>query len=265
MSSLCDTTIEADPRHVQILLKELRLQEAKTVATPGVKCDTSDSEALNATEMSRYRSLVMRGCCLALDPPDIAHSCKELARNMSAPKQSDWNDLKRLCRYLKGVPRLVWRYNDQLEQYRFTMFTDSDDAGCAKTRKSTSAGAVMHGSHLIIFYSGPQHVFSLSSRESEFYAGIKAGSTLLGAISMALDLGELRKGVLTFDTTAAAMLSRKGHGRAKHTGRICGPNSVRMATCSRHGRQTLGRTIETLCAELTLFAVDWQHKLGLVV
>ena len=65
----------------------------------------------------------------------------------------DWNGLKRLCRYLKGVPRLVWRYHDQLEQDRFTMLTDSDDAGCAKTRKSTSAGpgALMHSSHLIIF------------------------------------------------------------------------------------------------------------------
>ena len=139
----------------------------------------------------------MRGCCLALDRPDIAHACKELARNMSAPKQSDWNGLKRLCRYLKGVPGLVWRYHDQLEQDRFTMLTDSDDAGCAKTRKSTSAGpgALMHSSHLIIFYSGTQHLISLSSRESEFYAGIKAGSTLLEAISMALDLGELRKGL----------------------------------------------------------------------
>ena len=91
----------------------------------------------------------------------------------------------------------MWRYHDQLEPDRFTMLTDSDDAGCAKTRKSTSAGpgALMHSSHLIIFYSGTQHLISLSSRESEFYAGIKAGSTLLEAISMALDLGELRKGL----------------------------------------------------------------------
>ena len=153
----------------------------------GIECNRNES----------LRSLVMRGCCLALDRPDIAHACKELARNMSAPKQWDWNGLKRLCRYLKGVPRLVWRYHDQGEQDRFTMLTDSDDAGCAKTRKSTSAGpgALMHSSHLIIFYSGTQHLISLSSRESEFYAGIKAGSTLLEAISMALDLGELRKGL----------------------------------------------------------------------
>lgn len=215
-----ETTIEADPRHVQILLRELNLENAKATATPGVRCDDTDSEPLTAAETSRYRSLVMRGCYLALDRPDIAYACKELARSMSSPKKCDWNGLKRLGRYLKGVPRLIWRYPDQIDQSRFTMFTDSDDAGCTKTRKSTSAGALMHGAHLIKFYSSTQHVLSLSSGESEFYAGIKAGSTLLGAMSMSLDLGEIRGGVLTFDATAAkAMLSRKGHGRAKHIDR----------------------------------------------
>ena len=100
------------------------------------------------------------------------------------------------------------------------MYTDSDDAGCTKTRKSTSCGALMHGSHLLKFYSSTQHVISLSSGESEFYAGVKAGSTLLGAMSMALDFGETKRGRLCFDATAAkAMLSRKGHGRAKRIDR----------------------------------------------
>ena len=61
----------------------------------------------------------------------------------------------------------------------------------------------MHGAHLIKFYLSTQHVFGIESRESEFYAGIRAGSTLPGAMSMALDLGEIKKGTLTFDAVAA--------------------------------------------------------------
>ena len=96
------------------------------------------------------------------------------------------------------------------------MYTDSDDAGCTKTRKSTSCGALMHGSHLLKFYSSTQHVISLSSGESEFYAGVKAGSTLLGAMSMALDFGETKRGRLCFDATAAkAMLSRERAWQSK--------------------------------------------------
>ena len=275
-----ETTIEADPRHVQILLKELNLENAKEVATPGVRCDETDSETLSAAEMSRYRSLVMRGCYLALDRPDVAYACKELARAMSSPRKCDWNGLKRLGRYLKGVPRLVWRYPEQIEQGHFTMFTDSDDAGCSRTRKSTSAGALMHGAHLIKFYSSTQHVISLSSGESEFYAGIKAGSTLLGAMSMSLDLGELRGGVLAFDATAAkAMLSRKGHGRAKHIDRSylwlqqrVHNGDLRLEKVGTKmngadlGTKHLDRNqIETLCNELNLHVAQGCHRLSLKV
>ena len=97
------------------------------------------------------------------------------------------------------------------------MYTDSDDAGCTVSRKSTSCGALMLGAHLIKFYSSTQHVISLSSGESEFHAGIKAGSVLLGAISVAADLGWTLSGYLTLDASAAkSMLSRRGHGKARH-------------------------------------------------
>jgi len=181
---------------------------------------------------------------------------------------------------LKGVPRLIWKYPDQVEQDSFTMFTDSDDAGCSKSRKSTSAGALLHGCHLIKFYSSTQHIISSSSGESEFYAGIKAGSTLLGAISMAMDLGEMRKGILTFDATAAkAMLSRKGHGRAKHIDRSflwlqqrvhSGDLQLEKIGTKKNGADLgtkhLDRTqMEALCSELSLEAAEGQHKLGLAV
>lgn len=275
-----ETTIEADPRHVQILLNELNLREAKETSTPGVRCENSDSKELNASESSRYRSLVMRGCYLSLDRPDIAYACKELARHMAHPRQCDWNGLKRLCRFLKGTPRLVWRYPEQVEQDKFTMFTDSDDAGCTASRKSTSAGALLHGAHLIKFYSSTQHIISLSSGESEFYAGIKAGSVLLGAMSMAMDLGEVRKGVLVFDATAAkAMLSRKGHGRAKHIDRSYlwlqqrvhnGDLQLEKVGTKKNGAD-LGtkhlerNQLEILCEEMNLTHAEGRHQLGLNV
>ena len=75
----------------------------------------------------------------------------------------------------------------------------------------------MHGSHLIKFFSGAQRAIALSFGESEYYAGLRAGSALLGCVSMAKDLGVDRAGTLAFDSSAAkAMLTRKGFGRAKH-------------------------------------------------
>ena len=88
------TTYEADPRHVQILVKELGLEEAKGVASPGVNRKDDESEPLSAQMCSQYRSLVMRANYLALDRPDIHYSAKELARKMSAPTTEDWASLK---------------------------------------------------------------------------------------------------------------------------------------------------------------------------
>ena len=213
-----ETTYESDPRHVQILVRELGLQDAKDVVTPGVtrKFDP-ESALLSVQEVSRYRSLVMRANYLSLDRPDVSYTAKELARKMSEPNQDDWVGLKRLVRFLHHRARLVWSFRQQPEPDSLRMFSDSDDGGCTRTRKSTSCGVLMHGDHLVKFYSSTQHVVALSSGESEFYAGICAGSALIGARSMAEDLGVSRFGTLLFDATAAkAMLTRKGFGRAKH-------------------------------------------------
>jgi hypothetical protein len=212
-----ETTYEADPRHVQILVKELGLTDAKTVTCPGVNKKEDETAALDPAMSSRYRSLVMRANYLALDRPDISFSAKELARRMSTPTQDVWANLKRLVRYLKGRPRLVWVYKQQDEPDEPRMFSDSDDGGCSRSRKSTSSGTLMHGSHLLKAYSSTQHGVSLSSGESEFYAGVCAGAALIGARSMAEDLGCSKSGTLLFDATAAkAMLTRRGFGRAKH-------------------------------------------------
>ena len=229
-----ETTYEADPRHVQILIRALNLENAKAVATPGVSRNSDKGAELTGEQLKHYRSLCMRCNYLALDRPDISFASKELARGMSKPCDGDWEGLKRLTRYLVGHPRLLWVYRNQLEPLEFVMYSDSDDGGCVTTRKSTSAGALMHGSHLIKFYSGTQHTIALSSGESEYYAGLRAGSTLLGCVSMAKDLGIERTAVLAFDSSAAkAMLTRKGFGRdvqSTFIDRFCGFSSVYRKT-----------------------------------
>ena len=175
---------------------------------------------LSEADVKRYRGLAMRINYLALDRPDVAYSSKELARGMQSPNVGHWSGLKRIARYLLGCPRMVWRYDDQDECGTLTMYTDSDDAGCLRTRKSTSCGALMHGRHLLKFYSSTQHVVSLSSGESEFYAGIKAGSTLLGTLAIMKDFSFSFEGHLVFDASAAkSLMSRRRHGRAKHIDR----------------------------------------------
>ena len=66
---------------------------------------------MNEAMQRSYRSITMRAAFLAQDRPDIAEATKSLARHMKAPNEAAWADLKRLGRYLRGKPRLVYEYH----------------------------------------------------------------------------------------------------------------------------------------------------------
>ena len=174
-------------------------------------------EPLEAGEATRYRALVARLNYLALDRPDIQFGVKEAAKRMSAPRAPDMKLLKRLGRYLKGVPRavLVFVWQDAPEE--LATYVDSDWAGDRGSRKSTSGGMVFRGHHLIKSWSTSQQVIALSSGEAELYVLTKGAAQALGTVSMARDMGEEVKAVVYSDSSAAlAMSQRVGLGKVRH-------------------------------------------------
>ena len=86
-------TYEADPRHVEIRLKQLKMEDAKPVTTPGTKEEGRTSEdsgeRLSDKETIEVRALVARCNYLAPDRPDIAFAVKEFARAMANPTRGD--------------------------------------------------------------------------------------------------------------------------------------------------------------------------------
>ena len=146
-------TYEADPRHAEAIVRDLGLENAKSVSTPAEKKKNSEVEAMlklqpmHEGKQREYRSLTMRAAFLAQDRPDIAEATKSLARNMKAPTDASWSDLKRLGRYLLGKKRLVYEYWPQRFQKEIVVYCDSDHAGCLITRRSTTGLVTMLGGH----------------------------------------------------------------------------------------------------------------------
>ncbi|CAE7240586.1 unnamed protein product [Symbiodinium natans] len=188
-------TYEADPRHVEALVRELGLEKAKAVRTPAEKkkqgevMKTLEMPPMNDAMQRSYRSITMRAAFLAQDRPDIAEATKSLARHMKAPHEAAWSDLKRLGRYLSGKPRLVYEYHPQRFQKDLTVYCDSDHAGCLIARRSTTGIVTMYGSHCIKHSSNVQTTVSLSSGESEFYAIVKASAVGLSQQALLHDWG----------------------------------------------------------------------------
>ena len=268
--------LEADPRHVELVIRELGLEGAKASPVPGAKDNTSrnggmkrakvdelrravdrrnrESDAqsidnvqdakdsagdevwigecgdgdkgieedrqdpeLGAEDARTYRGVAARLNYISPDRPDIAYAVKEAARDMSTPRESSLKKLRKIGRYLIGTPRLVAHFRWQEMPDRVTTFTDSDWAGCDKTAKSTSGGAVCLGEHIIKTYSKQQKVVALSSAEAELHAMVAASAETLAIQAYCRDLGVNVECELYCDSSAALGISqRAGIGKVRH-------------------------------------------------
>ena len=135
---------------------------------------------------------------------------------MDGPTDVSLAALKRLVRFLSGRRRLVYRYPWQTAG-TLECYSDTDWAGCPKTRKSTSGGCLMFGSHVLKTWSATQPSISLSSGEAEYYGVVKAAGIAIGQQSLMNDLGmSVRVRVWTDSSAAIGICGRSGLGKLRH-------------------------------------------------
>ena len=179
--------------------------------------NTEDSKMLDRETVTHYRSNTMRMGYLSQDRPDLMRAVRELAKGMQNPTERHLQMLKRAVRYLVNAPRAVQRVPPQRSLTHLDAYTDSDHAGCIRTRKSTSGACIMMGDATLKTSCKGQAVIALSSGEAEYYGLISAVSDALGEQAFLQDWGIHLPIVLHVDSTAGASIaSRRGLGRMKH-------------------------------------------------
>ena len=211
---------EADPRHADIIMQRTGVTNA--VTTPLVKEKIEEVEDDNEIELDSgpaedYRSVAMRGAYLSQDRPDLQRAGRELAKGLQRPTTRHQTQLKRLARYLRNSPRIAQRFKYQKNFSKLTGWSDTDHAGCIRTRKSTTGGTIQAGHNTLLKYCRGQSVIALGSGEAEYYGLVSIASKLLGMRSVCLDFGML-VGIEAFldATTGIAIGSRRGLGKVKH-------------------------------------------------
>lgn len=240
-------TLEADPCHAEQAIEELGLGSAKGVSTPSVpdatpgpkdlsrrrrdavwRRDGADGAGAGDEEedldprlvgpaLVLYQSVAARLNYYALDRPDLQYPVKELMRKMSCPTSSDMIRLKRVGRYLLTAPRVAMFYPWTALADTVTVFTDSDHAGCQRTRKSTAGGVAMWGAGVIKTWSKTLPVIALSTGESELAASVRAAAEGIGLQTLLADFGVEVSVVVESDATAAiGMCRRLGLGKVRH-------------------------------------------------
>lgn len=189
-------------------------------ADPGDDYVDGEDYELDAGEASEFRACVARLNFLGQDSPDLQFPAKELSKEMSRPRRSSWARLKKTVRFLVGRKCVVWRFAWQDEVGVVQVFADSDWGGDRRSRKSTSGGAVMLGSHCIRTWSSTQQAIALSSAEAEFYAIVEAVLRAKGLLSVLSELGlsSVASAVEVFTDSSAAksFVSKRGLGKMRH-------------------------------------------------
>ena len=118
--------MEADPRHCELMLKQLDVESLKPLSIPGVEGkdeDGEDDDEFGKAKASEYRGIAARFNYLAAERPDLQYATKEVCREMSAPSSGSWRRRVRIGRYVLGRPRMIWKFDLQEATSQFDTYT----------------------------------------------------------------------------------------------------------------------------------------------
>jgi hypothetical protein len=122
-----------------------------------------------------YRSIIGSLRYIVNTRPDLAYAVGVVSRFMEAPSKDHWAAVKHILRYLKGTIKYGCKYERGTDLKPFLIgFSDSDFAGDAEDRKSTTGVVYFLGKNLVTWASQKQKIVALSSCEVEYVAGAAA-------------------------------------------------------------------------------------------
>ena len=134
-------------------MKKFGLEYASSIRTPLSPNVKLTIDLLGkSVDSSLYRSMIGSLLYLTTSRLDISYSVRVCARYQANPKESHMIALKRIIKYVKITAEFgVW-YNKDTSDV-LTRYSDTDCAGNADDRKSTSGGCFYVGNNLVSWMS----------------------------------------------------------------------------------------------------------------
>ncbi|GKD60535.1 putative ribonuclease H-like domain-containing protein [Tanacetum coccineum] len=153
--------------------------EVKTASTPmETQKPLLKDEDGKEVDVHMYRSMIGSLMYLTSSRPDIMFVVCACARYQVNPKVSHLHVVKRIFRYLKGLPKLgIWYPKDS--PFDLVAYTDSDYTGESLDRKSTTGGCQFLGCRLISWQCKKQTVVANYTTEVECVAASSCCGQLL--------------------------------------------------------------------------------------
>ena len=206
-------------KYILDLLQKAKMDGAKPCATP-LSTSQLDHTSSLLDNPAEYRSLVGALQYLTWTRPDLSFAVNLVCQFMHSPRQSHFQAVKRLLRYLKGTIDMGLWFRKQSFPPSITAFSDADWAGCSIDRKSTGGYCIFLGSSLISWSAKKQPTVARSSTEAEYRSLANTAAELTWIGKLLTDIGYISPTIpqLWCDNLSAISLAKNPlfHARTKH-------------------------------------------------
>ena len=206
-------------KYIVDLLNEANMDHSSTAKSPLPSSLNIAEKGDPLPNIELYQRLVGKLIYLTITRPDITYAVSLVSQFMHAPNSYHFQLVKRILRYLKGsITRgiLMKKHN----HFTIEGYTDSDWAGNAIDRKSTTGFCTFVGGNLVTWKSKKQSVVARSSAEAEYRAMASTACEILWLKILLSDLGikSNKPIVLHCDNQAAMHIAANPvfHERTKH-------------------------------------------------
>ena len=176
-------------KYAKNLVKKFGLESTSSVRTPMSPNVKLIIDLLGkSVDSSIYRSMIGSLLYLTVSRPDISYNVGVCARYQVNPKESHVIALKRIIKYVKTTANFdVWYSKDTNDV--LAGYSDTDWAGNADARKSTSGGCFYVGNNLVSWMSKKHNSISLSTVEAKYIIVGSYYTQLLWMQKLLLDYG----------------------------------------------------------------------------
>lgn len=157
-------------KYILEVVKKFDLQNSKDSIIPISPTYHKQPEGEKLPTNEKYRAAI--GCLLYISTntrPDISAAVNILSQKVENPTQADWDEVKKLIRYLKGTSTLKLKLGEKSSTSELIGYADANWAEDRLTRKSNS-GYIFLFNGVISWSCKRQDCVALSSTEAEFIA-----------------------------------------------------------------------------------------------
>lgn len=205
-------------KYTMKILEKFQMSESNPVPTPAVQDEPEDDEEVISESVPYRQAVGSLMYLMTASRPDIAFAVGKASRALEKPTRKNWNEVKRIFRYLRGTSKFGILYKRNKEHLK--VFSDADFAGDRKTRRSTSGIVALFADAAVSWSSQLQKTVALSTTEAEIVAASEGTKELIWLTRPLKEMNvKIREPpLLLVDSASGVKLSRNPeyHKRSKH-------------------------------------------------